>query len=387
MSDFNPISLIFSAAGHAREAWAKRQEHGGSFKAAAKREAELIGPGQLKSSLSHVGARMLKDSMSMAARRGDYAMMTLYSIGHAVVQRHAERYAHEQKTFELTKRVERGEHAHLTDHQLAHVVEHAEQFGGPNAATIKARAEAQQVERARAKNAGKVGLAEEKRKAAQAHNEESRKLAETRRTAEKAEKEARRAERDAQKTSDRAKANEARQLKEKAQREAKEAAAKERAHANSPEAARQRAVAKMQGKIAAMSDPAYLELKRKEAQLKQSVKAAKKEQANNQQQFKGPGAGRPRVSEQHHAPGGKAGMKQGGKGQQVQQHGGKGKQAGKAANWQENYDAQGKNKLTGKQARGETLAALQDAGKVKAKTGKGRRPSVKDAARRGRGRR
>ena len=384
MSDFNPISLIFSAAGHAREAWAKRQEHGGSFKAAASKEAELIGPGQLKATATHVGARMLKDRMSMAARRGDYAMMALYHIGHAVMSRRAEQHAHAQKTFELTKQVERGEHKHMTDAQLAHVVEHSHQFGGPNAETIKARAEAQQLERARAKQAGKAAVANERRNTAQAHNKEAKDLAQAQRDAQRVQKEAQRAERTAQKNNDRAAAEQARATKEKAQREAQDAAAKARAHANSPEGIRQRQVAKMQGKIAAMADPAYIELKKKEAQLKQTVKAAKKEQANNQQQFKGPGAGRPRISEQHHTPGGKAGIQRGGKGQQMQQHGGKGQKAGqKAANWMDNYDAQGKNKLSGKPARGETLAALQDAGKVKAKTNI-RRKSVKSAARRGR---
>jgi hypothetical protein len=71
----------------------------------------------------------------------------------------------------------------------------------------------------------------------------------------------------------------------------------------------------------------------------------------------------------------------------MQQHGGKGRQKGQPTDEYAKYDAQGKNKETGKMARGATLAHLQEMGKVKAKTGKGRRPSVKDAARRGRGRR
>lgn len=379
MEGFNPIGLLFSAAGHAREAWAKRQEHGGSFKAAAQRESELIGKTQLKATAFHVGARYMRDSMSMAARRGDYAMMALYNIGHGILQRHAQKTQHEQQTFELTKMVERGEHHHLTASQLRHVADNAHMFGGPNAETIKAKAQEAEVDRERNKQHAKIKVAQEKAAAAAAANAEARKAGEERRAAQKAQKEAEREKREAQRKQDKD-AEKAARDKERAARAAKEeAAAKERAHKNSPEGVRQQMLARQHAKIAMMSSPEYMELRKKEMQLKQSVKAAAKEQQRNQTTYKPKGPGRPdegkgtgkSKAEMVGAKPGKGGLK--------------GTTAGKKKGAPKmegvnpaDYDAQGRNIHTGQLARGSVRATLIDLGKVKPSKV---RPSVKGAAR------
>lgn len=379
MEGFNPIGLLFSAAGHAREAWAKRQEHGGSLKAAAQRESELIGKTQLKATAFHVGARYMRDSMSMAARRGDYAMMALYNIGHGILQRHAQKTQHEQQTFELTKMVERGEHHHLTAAQLRHVADNAHMFGGPNAETIKAKAQEAEVERERNKQHAKIKVAQEKAAAAAAANAEARKAGEERRAAQRAQKEAEREKREAQRKQDKD-AEKAARDKERAARAAKEeAAAKERAHKNSPEGVRQQMLARQQAKIAMMSSPEYMELRKKELQLKQSVKAAAKEQIRNQTTYKAKGPGRPdegkgtgkSKAEMVGAKPGKGGLK--------------GTTAGKKKGAPKmegvnpaDYDAQGRNIHTGQLARGSVRATLIDLGKVKPSKA---RPSVKGAAR------
>ena len=320
MEGFNPIGLLFSAAGHARSVWDKRKEYGGTFKEAARRESELIGTTQLKATAFHVGARYMRDSMSMAARRGDYAMMALYNIGHGILQRHAQKTAHEQQTFELTKMVERGEHHHLTSAQLRHVADNAHMFGGPNAETIKAKAQEAEVERERTRNHAKMKVAQEKAAAAAAANAEARKAGEERR-------------------------------------------AKERAHRNSPEGIRQQMLARQQAKIAMMSSPEYMELRKKELQLKQSVKAAAKEQQRNQTTYKPKGPGRPdegkgtgkkNKPEVAGATSGKTPAKAAGK-----------KAKAPEENWMQKFNAQGINTETGKKARGAQLAELQAAGKVK----------------------
>lgn len=377
MDGFNPIGLLFSAAGHARSVWEKRQEHGGNFKEAARRESELIGKAQLKATAFHVGARYMRDSMSMAARRGDYAMMALYNIGHGILQRHAQKTQHEQQTFELTKMVERGEHHHLTAAQLRHVADNAHMFGGPNAETIKAKAQEAEVERERTRNHAKMKVAQEKAAAAAAANAEARKAGEERRSAQRAQKEAEREKREAQRKQDKD-AEKAARDKERAARAAKEeAAAKERAHRNSPEGVRQQMLAKQQAKIAMMSSPEYMELRKKEMQLKQSVKAAVKEQARNQATYKPKGPGRPDEGKgtgkqpKAEVVGAKPGKAQG---QAIAK---KGKAAEEG--WMQKFNAQGINTETGKKARGSQLAALQAAGKVK-KT----RASLKSAARKSR---
>lgn len=375
MEGFNPIGLLFSAAGHARSVWEKRQEHGGNFKEAARRESELIGKTQLKATAFHVGARYMRDSMSMAARRGDYAMMALYNIGHGILQRHAQKTQHEQQTFELTKMVERGEHHHLTAAQLRHVADNAHMFGGPNAETIKAKAQEAEVERERTRNHAKMKVAQEKAAAAAAANAEARKAGEERRAAQRQQKDAEREKREAQRKQDK-EAEKAARDKERSARAAKEeAAAKERAHRNSPEGVRQQMLARQQAKIAMMSSPEYMELRKKEMQLKQSVKAAAKEQTRNQATYKpkgpgrpdeGKGTGKPRAEVVGAKPG-KGGVR-----------GATAAKKGKAAEegWMSKFNAQGINTETGKKARGAQLAELQAAGKVKKV-----RASVKGVAR------
>lgn len=381
MSDFSPISMLFAAAGHAKEAWAKRGEHGGSFKEAAKREAELTGKGQIKSTALHVGQRYLRDSMSMAARRGDYAMMSLYHIAHSVIERHAQKAAHEQKTFELTKMVERGDHAHMTAAQLDHVVANAHTFGGANAETIKARAEAEQVNRLKAKTAAKDKLAEERRQKAQAANEESRKVSDSRKAAEREHRDKEKAVRDAERNKDKAKVQAAKVEAQKAKAAAEVARQKEAAHRNSPEGIRAAMMARQQAKVSMMNHPEYQALKKKELELKHSIKAATKEQAHNQKAYHTAGPGRPPGGPPVRAPGG-MGRPGGSKGAKVQQHGGK--PGATADDYKQHYDIHGVNKLTGKKARGSVLAGLQEAGVVKAVGGIKRRNSVKSVARRAR---
>ena len=374
MEGFNPIGLLFSAAGHARSVWEKRQEHGGNFKEAARRESELIGKTQLKATAFHVGARYMRDSMSMAARRGDYAMMALYNIGHGILQRHAQKTQHEQQTFELTKMVERGEHHHLTAAQLRHVADNAHMFGGPNAETIKAKAQEAEVERERTRNHAKMKVAQEKAAAAAAANAEARKAGEERRAAQRTQKDAEREKREAQRKQDKD-AEKAARDKERAARTAKEeAAAKERAHRNSPEGVRQQMLAKQHAKIAMMSSPEYMELRKKEMQLKQSVKAATKEQARNQVTYKPKGPGRP---DEGKGTGKTKPELLGAKPGKAQPQGKPGSKKGKAPaeSWMANY-TNGINNETGEPARGSVLAALQAAGKAKKA-----RPSVKGAAR------
>lgn len=379
MEGFNPIGLLFSAAGHARSVWEKRQEHGGNFKEAARRESEIIGKTQLKATAFHVGARYMRDSMSMAARRGDYAMMALYNIGHGILQRHAQKTAHEQQTFELTKMVERGEHHHLTSAQLRHVADNAHMFGGPNAETIKAKAQEAEVERERTRNHAKMKVAQEKAAAAAAANAEARKAGEERRAAQRQQKDAEREKREAQRKQDK-EAEKAARDKERSARAAKEeAAAKERAHRNSPEGVRQQMLARQQAKIAMMSSPEYMELRKKEMQLKQSVKAAAKEQQRNQATYKakapgrpdeGKGTGKKNRPEVAGATSGKTPAKAAGK---------KAKGAPKMEGVNPaDYDAQGRNIHTGQLARGIVRATLIGLGKIKPAAA---RPSVKGAAR------
>lgn len=337
----NPIQFIFGAAGHAREVWDKRKEAGGSLKEAARREAEMVSRHHLKSSALTVGSRFIKDSRAMAARRGDYAMMMLYDLAHGLVSRHAAKAQHNQMTFELTKHVERGDTAHLSDKQLDHIAKNAEQFGGANAETIRAKAEAEKKARLDAKMKAKAQKAAENAAAAAQKNAESKAAAELANKQKMSEKEARR-----------------------------EAARKQKEFAKSPEGIKQAALARQKAQLELMRSPEWKEMQRQKQEIKQQVKqataAANKEQRKNQQQRaqRAPGPGRPRnVSE----------AVQQGKRKQgtitTVAPGGKTKMQGETPDWQNDYNAQGINIYTGKAARGAVRAELIASGKVKASVG------------------
>ena len=344
----NPIGLIFAAAGHAKEAWAKRKEHGGSLKEAAKREAELTSRHTLKASALTVGARFVKDSRAMAARRGDYAMMMLYDLAHGVVARHEQKARHDQLTFELTKHVERGDTAHLSDKHLDHIVKNAEQFGGANAETIRAKAQAEKEARLAAKMSAKAARASANAAKAAEANAASKAEADAKRAAEKAAK-------DAGKT------------QQQAQRDAEKAARKAaRETHNSPAAIQARALAKQQAQVQLMQTPEWKKMQAEKAKIKQelkaSTKAANKEQQNNQKQRAQakPGPGRPSASKQvQQSKQARTRTKSG----PMQEHGPKGQEQ----DIKDKYDNQGRNKETGKLARGHTLSMLQDMGHVKVK--------------------